>query len=79
VAGTGGTQLAMSINSPAAGTGVRGAAVTTSESQQKWGYTLLAREKDSWNLTLESRHKVLVTCKVSGTSSRCKLPQVKQR
>ena len=74
VAGTGGTQLAMSIDAPAAGTGVRGAAVTNSETQQKWGYTLLERKTRSWTLTLESRHKALVTCKVSGASSACKLP-----
>jgi hypothetical protein len=77
VAGTGGTQLAMSINSPAVGTGVRGATVTGSQSQQKWGYTLLTKEHDSWTLTQESRRKALVTCKILGSASTCKMSPAK--
>jgi len=73
VAGDGGTLMAAPIDSPAAGTVVRGASVTGSESQHKWGYTLLVREKDSWTLTLENhQHEALVSCDVLGASSTCK-------
>jgi hypothetical protein len=72
VAGDRGTQLAVPIGSPAVGALFRGSEVTGSESEQKWGYMLLVREKDLWNLTLQNdQHQALVSCKSLGFSSTC--------
>ena len=63
VAGTGGTDLAMSIEKSVNGTLVHGATVITSGSQSQFGYTLLSRNGARWNLSLKSRSgEVLFSC-----------------
>jgi hypothetical protein len=55
VAGVGGTDLAMAVETSVKGTLVHGANVVTSGSQHDFGYTLFSRSGDHWKLTLKSR------------------------
>jgi hypothetical protein len=72
VAGDGGTDMAVPVQTPANGTVVRGASVTTSETLHEWGYTLLVRQGSGWQLSLKNHaHKVLVTCSISNGPANC--------
>jgi hypothetical protein len=55
VAGTGGTNLQMSIQKSVNGTLAHGANVVMSGSQSEFGYTLLTKNGKEWKLSLKSR------------------------
>jgi hypothetical protein len=55
VAGTGGTNLQMSIQKSVNGTLAHGATVVMSGSQSEFGYTLLTKSGNNWKLLLKSR------------------------
>lgn len=72
VAGDGGTDMAVPMRSSATGIALQGTSVLTSESMRQWGYTLLVREDNSWQLSLMNHeHKALVTCTVSSGPAKC--------
>jgi hypothetical protein len=55
VAGDGGTDLAMAIETSVKGSLMHGASVVTSGSQHDYGYTLFSKTGARWQLTLKSR------------------------
>ena len=55
VAGDGGTDLAMAVETSVKGSLVHGASVVASGSLHDFGYTLLSKHGDQWKLTLKGR------------------------
>jgi hypothetical protein len=72
VAGDGGTQMSVPIETSMNGTEIRGASVIGSRSRQRFGYTLLRRDGSLWHLELkDQRQGMLVSCTVPGSSENC--------
>jgi hypothetical protein len=72
VAGDGGTMMSVPIQMSMKGTKIRGASVIGSRSRQQFGYTMLTRDGNVWNLELKDQARgVLVTCTVPGSSESC--------
>jgi len=72
VVGVGGTEMGVPIEMSVKGTKIRGATVTGTESRQKFGYVVLSKSNDSWNLELKDRtRKVLVSCPIAEGSAGC--------
>src|ERR1700674_5839824 len=72
VAGDGGTRMSVPIQISMKGTQIRGASVMGSRSRRQFGYTMLSREGNVWNLELkDQRQSVLVGCTLPGSSESC--------
>lgn len=72
VAGDAGTRLDVPIEVSVKGTEIRGARVVAGQSRRVFGYLLLTRKGDAWNLQLkDQRRNVLVSCDVPGSSESC--------
>jgi hypothetical protein len=72
VAGDGGTEMALPFTSSVHGIGVRGASVQSGESLDQFGYTLLTRDGNGWQLSLMNHlHKTLMTCSVFKQPANC--------
>ena len=73
VAGDGGTKLASPIADSLLGMAVRGAMVVAGGSQHQFGYTLLSRAGESWDLTLRNRlRETMLHCVVSSLARQTK-------
>jgi len=67
VAGDGGTGLATAIPISMNGVTIRGLSVSASESKHEFGYTLLNKTPQGWNLQLKNpADETLVTCSIEG-------------
>jgi hypothetical protein len=63
VAGDGGTDLADSVKADFSGATVSGAAVSSGKSRHQFGFTVLRRAQEGWQLTLKSSQgQPLITC-----------------
>ncbi len=72
VAGDGGTEMSVPIQTSVQGTKIRGASVIGSRSRRQFGYTLLTKDGKLWQLELKDQHQnVLVRCSVPGSSESC--------
>ena len=72
VAGTGGTQMDVPIQISMKGTAIRGARVSGSRIREKFGYIVLNKDGNHWNLEMkDQQQKVLVTCTVPSSSESC--------
>ena len=72
VSGDGGTLMSVPIQISLKDTQIRGASVTGGKSRQQFGYTLLTRVGNRWQLELKDRQRsVLVSCSVPGSSESC--------
>jgi len=72
VAGIGGTQMDVPIETSVKDTTVRGARVSGSRIREKFGYILLSKEGKHWRLEMkDQQQKVLITCTVPGSSESC--------
>lgn len=73
VVGVGGTEMAVPIEMSVKGAKIRGATVMETESQQKFGYAVLSRSNNSWNLELKDRaRQVLLSCPIAEGSAGCR-------
>jgi hypothetical protein len=75
VAGDGGTEMSVPFQKSVNGTRIRGASVVASQNQEQFGYTLLTRAGNVWNLEMRNQHRdVLVSCTVPDSSASCHGP-----
>lgn len=73
VAGDAGTSLASKIEKDLKGETVFGTQVASGASRHQFGFTLLERKKDRWDLSLnDPSSKILAACRIKGKSVRCK-------
>jgi hypothetical protein len=80
VAGDGGTELAAPLQVPIQGAQVHGRAVVAGEMQHQFGYTVLNRAGNGWNLALKNRlEHVLLTCSISASRAVCQPPVLSQK
>src|ERR1019366_1558692 len=67
VAGGGGTNLAAPIAASLTGPAVLGSTVVASQSQRQFGYTVLDKLGNTWQLTLKNQNRdVLFSCSLFG-------------
>lgn len=70
VAGGGGTNLALPLKTSLNGDAVSGATVLASQSERQFGYTILNKLGNSWQLTLKNQHQdVLFSCSLPGQAN----------
>jgi hypothetical protein len=75
IAGQGGTELANPIRTPLVGMSMGNAKVVSGASEHRFGYTILTRATDGWNLTLTSpEDRLLADCSIRGRETSCRNP-----
>ena len=73
VAGDAGTTLASKIQKDLKGETVFGTQVESGTSRHEFGFTMLDRKKDHWDLSLKNpADKKVASCKIQGKAVRCK-------
>ena len=73
IAGDGGTALANQVKKDLKGETVFGTQVLSGTSRHQFGFTMLERRGDRWDLALrESSGRKLVSCKIQGKNVHCK-------
>lgn len=76
VAGDGGTDLAVPIETSLKGIKIRGETVASSRSKRQFGYTLLTKSGDGWNLSLKNGlQELLIECSVPASETGCTSPE----
>jgi Calcineurin-like phosphoesterase len=75
VAGDGGTDLAVPIETSLKGIKIHGETVVSSRSKRQFGYTLLTKSGKTWHLSLKNGvREVLVECSVPASKAGCTSP-----
>jgi hypothetical protein len=72
VAGDGGTDLAEKLPAKVEGTSIRGATVVAAASRREFGYTLLTKASNGWDLALKAPLRgTLIACTIRGNQTAC--------